>query len=107
RIGRDAGNADEDFALGGEPTVGPTTEPVEARLAVAAVVGARHQVEPTIAVDVRQLRTEVRPASPGRDPLVVAEVPEGDGRRQAWMARAAHVAVDLQEPVVGAQEEIR
>jgi hypothetical protein len=56
---------------------------MEARLVVAAVVGARHQVEPPVRIDVRQLRTEVRPASPGRDPLVVAELAESDRRRQA------------------------
>ena len=83
RLGLDAGDVDEDLALGGESTVGPTSKPMEARLVVAAVVGARHQVEPPVPVDVRQLRTEVRPASPGRDPLVVAELAESDRRRQA------------------------
>ena len=79
RLGRDAGDADQDLALGGESTVGPTPKPMEARLVVAAVVGARHQVEPPVAIDVRQLRTEVRPASAGRDPLVVAEFTERTG----------------------------
>jgi hypothetical protein len=55
---------------------------VEARFGVAAVVGARHEVEPPVPVDVRQLRTEVRPASAGRDSLVVAEFSEWDRRRQ-------------------------
>jgi hypothetical protein len=53
--------------LGGEPPVGPAAKPLKARVAVAAAVGARHEVEPPVPVDVRQLRTEVRPASPRRD----------------------------------------
>jgi hypothetical protein len=56
---------------------------VEAGLFVAAVVGARHQVKPTVPIDVRQLRTEVRPASADRDSFVVAIFPKGGGCRQA------------------------
>ena len=81
-LDRDVGDSDDDFALGGESTGGTTTKPVEARFGVAAVVGARHEVEPPVPVDVRQLRTEVRPASAGRDSLVVAEFSEWDRRRQ-------------------------
>jgi hypothetical protein len=79
-------------------------KPEEAGLVIAAVIGAGQEVEPPIAIDVRQLRTEVGAVSAGGDAAVGAQLVEPDRRGELGPGRGAYVAVES-HPALGAADQ--
>src|SRR5262249_10519629 len=88
----------------GIETIGPVPEPEDAGLTIAAVLGAGHEVEPAVAVHVRQLRTESGALSSRGDAAVRAEFIEPDRRGELGTGGGPDVAVES-HPALGFADE--
>src|SRR5262249_44409778 len=76
----------------GESAVGAAAEQKELTIEVAAIVRAGDQVEPTVAVVVHQLWTEVRSASPQRNFAIGNDLIEPDRLSKLWLRIRPDVA---------------